>query len=140
LLCLIQRKSGEASIDLRDGITFAGALPAAGTPVWTISNGVSGTADPQNANLSLSSGQILNIHLANGITAIKRRQTTISSELRELKRSNQLLWKHSLAAPGRKQKQQDTINRIVKFLAGVFGQHINTGRGGGWAAWEGRWC
>jgi hypothetical protein len=26
--------------------------------------------------------------------------------------------------------QQDTINRIVKFLAGVFGQHVNSGGGG----------
>jgi heat shock transcription factor, other eukaryote len=31
-----------------------------------------------------------------------------------------------LAARGRQQKQQDTINRIIKILAGVFGQHVNT--------------
>jgi hypothetical protein len=58
---------------------LGGALPAAGTAVGTISNGVSGTAAPQNANLSLSSGQILDIHsIAYGITAIKRHQTTIT--------------------------------------------------------------
>jgi heat shock transcription factor len=136
LLCLIQRKkpppqSGdEVSIDLPGGIPFGGALPAAGTAVGAISNGASGTAAAQNSNPTLSSGQILDIHsIANGITAIKRHQTTISSELSELKRSNQLLWQDALAARGRQQKQQDTINRIVKFLAGVFGQHVNPGGG-----------
>jgi hypothetical protein len=69
-----------------------------------------GTAAAQNANPTLSSGQILD------------------------------LWQDVLAARGRQQKQQDTINRIIKFLAGVFGQHVNRGRGScGWAAWEGRW-
>ena len=137
LLCLIQRKkplpqSGdEPSIDLPGGITFGGALPAAGTAVGAISNGASGNAAAQTGNPTLSSGQILDIHsIANGITAIKRHQTTISSELNELKRSNQLLWQDALAARGRQQKQQDTINRIVKFLAGVFGQHVNPGGGG----------
>ena len=137
LLCLIQRKkplpqSGdEASIDLPGGLTFGGALPAAGTAVGTIANGVGSNAAAQNVNPTLSSGQILDIHsIANGITAIKRHQTTISSELSELKRSNQLLWQDALAARGRQQKQQDTINRIVKFLAGVFGQHVNSGGGG----------
>jgi hypothetical protein len=106
------------------GLTFGGALPATETPVGTISNGVSGIAAAQNANLTLSSCRILHIYsIANGITVIKRHQTTISSELSELKRSNQFLWQHSLAARGRQPKQQDTINRIVKFLVGVFGQH-----------------
>jgi hypothetical protein len=124
LLCLIQRKSREeASINLPH---LEVALPAAGTLVGTISNGVSGTAATQNANPTLSS-QILDIHsIANGITAIKGR---LSSELNELKRSNQLLWQHPLAARGGKQKQQDTINRKFKFLAGVFWQHVNTGEG-----------
>ena len=100
----------EASIDLPGGITFGGALPlpVAGTAVGTIS---SGTAAAQNVNPTLSSGQILDIHsIANGITAIKRHKATISSELSELKRSNQLLWQDALAARGRQQKQQDTIN------------------------------
>jgi HSF-type DNA-binding len=56
LLYLIQRKkplpqSGEyfyRSSSL-GGITFGNALPAAGTAVGTISNGVSGTAAAQNA-------------------------------------------------------------------------------------------
>jgi heat shock transcription factor len=138
LLCLIQRKkplpqSGdEPSIDLSGGITFGGALPVAGTAVGAIANGAAGTASAvQNSNPTLSSGQIIDIQsIANGITAIKRHQSTISSELSELKRSNQLLWQDALAARGRQQKQQDTINRIVKFLAGVFGQQGGGGTPG----------
>jgi heat shock transcription factor len=124
LLCLIQRKKprpqseDEASIDLPGGIHFGGALPAAGTAVGAISNVAGGTTAAQNGNPTMSSGQILDIHsIANDITAIKRHQTTISYELSEMKRSNQLLWQDALAARGRQQKQ-------------VFGQHVNPGGGG----------
>ena len=136
LLCLIQRKKpvpqpGEdGSIDLPAAITFGGALPVTGTAVGAIANGPS-VATAQSGNATLPSGQIIDIHsIANGIAAIKRHQTTISSELSELKRLNQVLWRDALVARGRQQKQQDTINRIVRFLAGVFG-HVNPPGGGG---------
>ncbi|KAL0576927.1 Heat shock transcription factor [Marasmius crinis-equi] len=63
--------------------------------------------------------------VVSGIGAIRRHQTNISSELAELKRSNQLLWQESIEARQRHQRQQDTINRIIKFLAGVFGQQVS---------------
>ncbi|ESK96082.1 transcription factor hsf1 [Moniliophthora roreri MCA 2997] len=73
-----------------------------------------------------AAGQQLDWHsIVNGITAIRRHQSNISQELNELKRSNQLLWQESMEARQRHQRQQDTINRIIKFLAGVFGQHVN---------------
>jgi len=114
----------DGSIDLRDPTTNAGLLGGNATgPIAAIGNGA---AQP---NPQLSSGQVLDIHsIVNGITAIKRHQTTISAELNELKRSNQLLWQDALAARAKHQKQQDTINRIVKFLAGVFG-HQPAGSG-----------
>jgi len=59
--------------------------------------------------------------LVNGISAIKRHQQAISSELNELKKSNEHLWKEAMASRERHKKHQDTINRILKFLAGVFG-------------------
>ncbi|KAF8334548.1 hypothetical protein F5887DRAFT_826083, partial [Amanita rubescens] len=66
--------------------------------------------------------EILDIHsIVQGISAIQRHQGAISSELRELKRSNEMLWQDALLAREKHQKQEDTINRIVKFLAGVFG-------------------
>ncbi|KAF8185022.1 hypothetical protein K438DRAFT_1723885 [Mycena galopus ATCC 62051] len=96
LLCYIQRKkSTTAAEDERE----SAALPAA-------------------------NAQVLDIHgIVNGIAAIQRHQTTISAELSDLKRNNELLWQETQAARARHQKQQDTINRIVKFLAGVFAGH-----------------
>jgi HrpA-like RNA helicase len=74
---------------------------------------------------NLSPGQIIDINsIVNGLAAIKRHQTTISADLNELKSSNQLLWQDALSAREKHKKHQDTINRILKFLAGVFG---NTG-------------
>jgi len=139
LLCLIQRKKqvaqpgDENSIDLRDGGANVGLLSGPTTDATT------GTGNAPLGNPTLSSGQILDIHsIVNGISAIKRHQTTISAELNELKRSNQLLWQDALAARAKHQKQQDTINRIVKFLAGVFGSNaggagsgVSVGAGGG---------
>lgn len=100
-------------MDIRDASATATAAAAAAT-----------TAPPAPANLT--SGQVLDINsIVNGIAAIKRHQTTISTELNELKRSNQLLWQDAMDARAKHQKQQDTINRIVKFLAGVFGNRAN---------------
>lgn len=64
--------------------------------------------------------------IVTGITAIRRHQTNISNELNELKQSNQVLWQEAMDARQRHQRQQDTINRIIKFLAGVFGQQGST--------------
>ncbi|KAJ6546447.1 transcription factor Hsf1 [Mycena vulgaris] len=103
LLCLIQRK--KAANPGEDE-----KLESANAPLPTSSN-----------------GQVLDIQsIVNGIAAIKRHQTTISAELSDLKRNNELLWQESQAARARHQKQQDTINRIVKFLAGVFGHHAGS--------------
>ncbi|KAJ7694126.1 hypothetical protein B0H17DRAFT_1009405 [Mycena rosella] len=103
LLCLIQRKKAANAADEEKVESANTALPTA------------------------SNGQVLDIHsIVNGIAAIKRHQTTISAELSELKRNNELLWQESQAARARHQKQQDTINRIVKFLAGVFGHHAGS--------------
>lgn len=101
LLCLIQRKkqpaTGQAEdIEMHD------------------------TAGPPLGNLT--AGQVLDINsIMNGIAAIKRHQQAISADLNELKSSNQHLWQEALAARERHKKHQDTINRILKFLAGVFG-------------------
>jgi hypothetical protein len=67
--------------------------------------------------------QILDVNsIVTGITAIKRHQQAISADLNELKASNQHLWQEALTARERYKSQQDTINRILKFLASVFGR------------------
>jgi hypothetical protein len=60
--------------------------------------------------------------IVTGIAAIRRHQSTISSELSDLKQSNEALWRESMEARTRHTQQQDTVNRIIRFLAGIFGQ------------------
>ncbi|KAI0705882.1 hypothetical protein BC835DRAFT_352231 [Cytidiella melzeri] len=105
LLCLIQRKKQSAQ--------------GAGDDIPVeVSDGVA----PPTALSNLTPGQVLDVNsIMNGISAIKRHQQAISSDLNELKSSNQYLWQEALAARERHKKHQDTINRILKFLAGVFG-------------------
>ena len=100
LLCLVTRKNNKGGS--QQNADFAGGdvpLPAQG------------------------STQLLDVNsIVNGITAIKRHQQAISSDLNELKTSNQQLWQEALVARERYKSQQDTINRILKFLASVFGR------------------
>ncbi|KDQ13971.1 hypothetical protein BOTBODRAFT_110728, partial [Botryobasidium botryosum FD-172 SS1] len=59
------------------------------------------------------------------LAAIKRHQTTILSDLKELEESSQRLWHESFKSRDRQQQLQDTINKILSFLAGVFGTSAN---------------
>ncbi|KAI0035048.1 hypothetical protein K488DRAFT_44108 [Vararia minispora EC-137] len=78
----------------------------------------------QASQHATTSGTVLDLNtIVTGIQAIKRHQQTISADLNELKSSNQSLWQEALAARERHNKQQDMINRILKFLASVFGRH-----------------
>ncbi|KAG6868806.1 hypothetical protein C0993_010104 [Termitomyces sp. T159_Od127] len=115
LLCLIQRKKqptnpgDDVGMDFRESVVApsAGSLQSSGQ------------------------SQVIDAHtILNGITAIKRHQASISQELNELKQSNQMLWQDALEARKKHQKQQDTINRIVKFLAGVFGNQASPEKDG----------
>lgn len=58
--------------------------------------------------------------IINGLATIKRHQTLISDNLKELQSSNQALWQEAMEARERHQKHQETINRILKFLASLF--------------------
>ncbi|KAI0345230.1 hypothetical protein BDW22DRAFT_1354137 [Trametopsis cervina] len=105
LLCLIQRKKQPAH--------------GAGDDLPLDINETGNTSPPM---ANLTPGQVLDINsIMNGISAIKRHQQAISADLNELKSSNQHLWQEAIAARERHKKHQDTINRILKFLAGVFG-------------------
>lgn len=59
-----------------------------------------------------------------GINAIRRQQQAITSDLTALKQSNDALWKEAIAARERHAKHEDTINRILKFLAGLVGRAV----------------
>ncbi|KAH8107095.1 hypothetical protein BXZ70DRAFT_1061152 [Cristinia sonorae] len=114
LLCLIQRKKQTAQGMPEDNIQMEVHEPAHVNAAPPLPN--------------LTNGQVLDINsVVSGISAIKRHQQAISADLNELKTSNQQLWQEALAARERHKKHQDTINRILKFLAGVFGHTAGSG-------------
>ncbi|PCH37908.1 hypothetical protein WOLCODRAFT_161146 [Wolfiporia cocos MD-104 SS10] len=81
----------------------------------------------QPAPLAGNASQVLDINsIVNGIAAIKRHQQAISADLNALKKSNDLLWEEATLTRQRHDKHQDTINRILKFLAGVFGNNTES--------------
>ncbi|TRM61251.1 hypothetical protein BD626DRAFT_501923 [Schizophyllum amplum] len=89
-------------------------------------NGEGDAAVQDVASSSTAQGgqQVLDINsIVAGLAAIKRHQDIISTELTHLRENNNLLWQEAMEARARAKKQQDTINRIVKFLAGIFGNH-----------------
>jgi hypothetical protein len=131
LLCLIQRKKQAAQGDenQQQQIEMPGSARIGSPSSSSASLHIGGSTSGGN----LSAGQILDINsIVSGIAAIKRHQTAISTDLNELKTSNQHLWQEAMAARERHKKHQDTINRILKFLAGVFGngQHGAGAKGG----------
>ena len=68
-------------------------------------------------------GQAVDVRsIVEGINAIRRQQQVIAADLTALKQSNDALWKEAIEARERHAKHEDTINRILKFLAGLFGR------------------
>ncbi len=65
-------------------------------------------------------------HIISELSAIKKHQQTISNDLANFQQENQLLWHETLVMRDRYQKQQDTINKIMRFLASVFSKNTPT--------------
>ncbi|KAG0170800.1 stress-responsive transcription factor hsf1 [Apophysomyces sp. BC1034] len=59
-------------------------------------------------------------HILNEIAAIKKHQRSISSDLKNVQSDNQVLWQENLQSRERHQRHQDTIDKILRFLASVF--------------------
>ena len=56
----------------------------------------------------------------NEISAIKKHQLTISADLQSLQRDNQHIWEENLKLQQKYDNQQNTMDKIVGFLASVF--------------------
>ncbi|KAI1794697.1 hypothetical protein LXA43DRAFT_971185 [Ganoderma leucocontextum] len=69
--------------------------------------------------------------IVEGINAIRRQQQAIAEDLSVLKQSNDALWKEAIEARERHAKHEDTINRILEFIAGLFGRAIEARGGSG---------
>ncbi|CAG8569442.1 1380_t:CDS:2, partial [Acaulospora morrowiae] len=59
-------------------------------------------------------------HILNEIASIKKHQMTISVDLKNIQRDNQILWQETVTARDRHRRQQETIDKILRFLASVF--------------------
>ena len=59
-------------------------------------------------------------NLLGEISAVKQQQSAILNSLQELKNENQHLWNETCVAREKYQQQQETINKILQFLASVF--------------------
>ncbi|OAV95072.1 hypothetical protein, variant 1 [Puccinia triticina 1-1 BBBD Race 1] len=107
LLCLIQRKKSvpDSNNPAQSETTEPGSTPLSSNP--TIPN----AADLQAILVDIMS--------------IKKHQTLMSSDLKTLQSSNAHLWKEAIANRDRIKRCQDTINKILGFLAQVFAGKVS---------------
>jgi heat shock transcription factor len=69
-------------------------------------------------NLDLSS-------IVSEIAAIKLQQVAINTNMNLLQSAHQHLWNEALVSRDRHKSQQDTIDRVLEFLAGVYGPSVS---------------
>ena len=72
----------------------------------------------------LSSSAVGPVQIANllgAIQTIKNNQRALTDEISQLQRSSQGLWQQAMENRQQTRRQQDTINRILRFMASVFG-------------------
>lgn len=67
-----------------------------------------------------SSGDIDLIAVLSELSAIRQQQIDISADLNVLQRNSQLLWNEVFTARERYLKQQETIDKLLRFLASIF--------------------
>ncbi|KAF9913761.1 stress-responsive transcription factor hsf1 [Lobosporangium transversale] len=59
-------------------------------------------------------------HILQEVSAIKKHQQAISADLKKIERDHLSLWQESISARERHRCQQETIDKILRFLASVF--------------------
>ncbi|KAI8985277.1 hypothetical protein BDB01DRAFT_721902 [Pilobolus umbonatus] len=59
-------------------------------------------------------------HILDEIQSIKKHQTNISGQLQAIQHDNQALWQETISARERHLRHQETIDKILRFLASVF--------------------
>jgi heat shock transcription factor len=64
-------------------------------------------------------------HILDEIAAIKKHQMSISNELKNVQTDNQVLWQENVASRERHHRHQETIDKILRFLASVFSSEKN---------------
>lgn len=69
------------------------------------------TVDPENISLST---------IVQDLSTIKKYQSTIGTEIRDLHRDNEILWQETLNAREKYQRHQEAIEKILQFLTSIF--------------------
>lgn len=62
--------------------------------------------------------------LLSDLATIRQQQTALSSDLKDLQTSNRALWEEAIQSRERHTRHQETINKILRFLATVFSGHV----------------
>jgi heat shock transcription factor len=102
LLLLVTRKKGRETEDKE------------------LNTNTSGTTSSNGASTSSSSTHLDLQHIMEEIQVIKQHQMNISSQLKNIQNDNSILWQETISARERHQRHQDTIDKILRFLASVF--------------------
>lgn len=102
LLLLVTRKKGRETEDKE------------------LNTNTAGTTASKGASTSSSSTHLDLQHIMEEIQVIKQHQMNISSQLKNIQNDNSILWQETISARERHQRHQDTIDKILRFLASVF--------------------
>ncbi|KAJ1970535.1 Heat shock transcription factor, partial [Dimargaris cristalligena] len=84
-----------------------------------VGNGHASTPSPSRFGAPDSEAPDLH-KLLREIAAIRKHQLTITSDLKTLQESNNLLWQEAVAAESRHKQHQDIIEKVLRFLASLF--------------------
>lgn len=125
LLCLIARKHKQSD---KGNALIVSSTGATIEPIEGPDGERDQLAHGEVAMTGKSNGQLDVQGIISGLAAIKRHQSVISATLKEVQQSNSALWQEAMEARERHRKHQDTINRILKFLASLY-QHPSSSPG-----------
>ncbi|KAI8049487.1 hypothetical protein BDF22DRAFT_726640 [Syncephalis plumigaleata] len=130
LLYLVQRKRGRVLSEIQAASTSSSG---SGNISGDSNNGDAANGGNFSGNRSIDLH-----HVLQELAAVKKHQLAISEDLREIQYENRQLWSEAVAARERHERQQDTIDNILQFLASVFtsekrrrGIYSRGGNGGG---------
>ncbi|KAG0146983.1 hypothetical protein CROQUDRAFT_656621 [Cronartium quercuum f. sp. fusiforme G11] len=107
MLCLIQRKK---------------TAPEANSSAAQPESAEASTPHHPSSHSSLDFASVLT-----DIAAIRKHQALLSADLKNLQSSNAHLWQEAIASRDRNKRCQETISKILGFLAQVFGGRVLSG-------------
>jgi hypothetical protein len=132
LLCMITRKKSAHHPPI-----FSGATPSTTSIATTssipasidVSNEIQPSMNVVGTSLSTSSASTEITTVISELSAVRKHQLTLSSEQKEIQAHVQLLWRDLIATKDLMQRQQETIDKILRFLAVLYSAKDKAGSG-----------